>query len=65
MWNAEEKDFHEITIRGREYDAKMLGVQSVKPPTADSEYWEVGFIDGTTLVTTDVITLRFSPKKAR
>jgi hypothetical protein len=65
MWDAEKVEFNTIAIRGKEYDAKMFGVVSVNPPQADSPWWEIDFTDGTTMVTNDVVTLRFQRKKGR
>ena len=32
MWDAEKVEFTTISIRGKEYDAKMFGVVAVNPP---------------------------------
>jgi hypothetical protein len=58
MWENDQYEFTEFQIRGREYDPKMLGIQSVKPPTTDAPYWEIGFKNGSTIITDDVITIR-------
>jgi len=65
MWDAEKVEFNTISIRGKEYDAKMFGVVSVNPPQADSPWWEIDFSDGTTMVTNDVVSLRFQKKKGK
>jgi len=65
MWDAEKVEFTTISIRGKEYDAKMFGVVAVNPPQADSSWWEIEFTDGTTLVTNDVVSIRFRKKKGK
>jgi hypothetical protein len=65
MWDAEKVEFNTIAIRGKEYDAKMFGVISVNPPRDNSPWWEIDFSDGTTMVTNDVVTLRFRKKKGK
>jgi len=52
-------EFIEFQIRGREYDPKMFGIESVTPPTRDAPYWEIRFKDESTILTNDVITIRF------
>lgn len=59
MWKSDQNQFVELLIRGRDYDPRMFGVQSVIPPRDGAPYWEIGFEDGSTLVTSDVITFRF------
>ena len=63
VWRADQIEFIEFAIRGKEYDAKFFGVHEVKPPTAETPYWELEFDDGTKMVTTDVLTLRFGKRK--
>ncbi len=65
MWDTEKVEFTTIAIRGKEYDAKMFGVVAVNPPEADSPWWEIEFTDGTTMVTNDVIMIRFRKKKGK
>lgn len=65
MWDTEKVEFNTIAIRGKEYDAKMFGVVAVNPPRADSPWWEIEFADGTTMVTNDVVSLRFQKKKGK
>ena len=65
MWDSEKVEFTTISIRGKEYDAKMFGVVAVNPPQADSPWWEIDFTDGTTLVTNDVVSVRFQKKKGK
>ena len=57
MWTSDDFDFVEFMIRGREYDPRMYGIQTVVPPRSDAPYWEIEFTDGCILVTTDVVTL--------
>lgn len=52
-------EISEFQIRGREYDPKMFGIESVTPPTRDTPYWEIRFKDGSTILTNDVIMVRF------
>jgi len=40
-----------------------LGAYSIAPPTPETPYWEIEFADGTTIITTDVVTLMFGKKK--
>ena len=63
VWRADQIEFMEFSIRGKEYDVKFFGVYEIKPPSPESPYWEIGFDDGTKMVTTDVITIRFGKKK--
>jgi hypothetical protein len=63
MWNADKVEFATISVRGKEYDAKMFGVAAVNPPRVDSPWWEIDFTDGTTMVTNDVVSIRFRKRK--
>ncbi|MBM4332507.1 MAG: hypothetical protein FJ117_15040 [Deltaproteobacteria bacterium] len=65
MWKSDQVEFIEFSIRGKEYDVKFFGVHAVKPPMMDSPYWEIEFDDGTKMVTTDPISIRFGKKKTR
>ncbi len=58
MWKSDQYQFVELLIRGREYDPKIFGVRSVTPARDCAPYWEIGFEDGTTMITNDAITLR-------
>ena len=60
---AEDVEFIEFSIRGKEYDVKFFGVNAVKPPSREMPYWEIEFNDDTKMITTDAITVRFSKKK--
>ena len=62
MWDLKTVEFSTISIRGKEYDAKMFGILAVKPPQSDSLWWEIEFNDGTTMVTNDVVSIRFWKK---
>jgi hypothetical protein len=63
VWRDDQVEFLEFAIRGKQYDVKFFGVREVKAPSAESPYWELEFDDGTRMVTTDVLTLRFGKKK--
>lgn len=65
MWDSDRVEFTTIAIRGKEYDAKMFGIIAVIPPSANSPCWEIEFTDGTTMVTTDVVMVRFRKKKTK
>ncbi|MDO8957819.1 MAG: hypothetical protein Q7V48_03465 [Deltaproteobacteria bacterium] len=60
---ADQVDFVEFSIRGKEYDVKFFGVRAVKLPSQETPYWEIEFDDGTIMITTDPITIRISKKK--
>jgi hypothetical protein len=60
---ADQVDFVEFSIRGKECDVKFFGVRAVKPPSQETPYWEIDFDEGTKMITTDAITIRFSKKK--
>jgi hypothetical protein len=62
MWTADEVDLLEVSIRGTKYDLTALGASSVEPPSREAPYWEIEFADGTTIVTTDVVTLMFGKR---
>jgi hypothetical protein len=63
MWTADQVEFMEVSIRGSKYDLSVLGAYSIAPPTREAPYWEIEFADGTTIITTDVVTLMFGKKK--
>ena len=63
MWTADQVEFMEVSIRGSKYDLSVLGAYSIEPPTREAPYWEIEFSDGTTIITTDVVTLMFAKKK--
>jgi len=63
MWTADQVEFMEVSIRGSKYDLSVLGAYSIAPPTPEAPYWEIEFADGTTIITTDVVTLMFGRKK--
>ena len=63
MWTSDEVDFIEVSIRGSKYDLTVLGAYSVAPPSREAPYWEIEFADGTTIITTDVVTFMFEKKK--
>jgi hypothetical protein len=63
MWTADQVEFMEISIRGSTYDLSVLGAYSIAPPTREAPYWEIEFADGTTIITTDVVTLMFGKRK--
>jgi hypothetical protein len=63
MWTADQVQFLEISIRGSKYDLTVLGAYSIAPPSIETPYWEIEFADGTTIVTTDVVTFMFERKK--
>jgi len=60
---ADQVDFVEFSIRGKEYDVKFFGVRAVKLPSQEMPYWEIEFDDGTIMITTDAITIRIIKKK--
>jgi len=62
MWYRDDFEILEFSLRGKDYDARVFGVISIKPPTADSACWEIDFEDGTKLITTDMITIRLWKK---
>ena len=62
MWHSDEVEFINISIRGKEYDPKVLGISMIRPPTVEGPYWEIDYKDGTTLITTDVITVRLKKR---
>jgi hypothetical protein len=63
VFRADQIEFIEFSIRGKEYDVKFFGVNAVKPPSQETPYWEIEFNDDTKMITTDAITVRFSKKK--
>ena len=63
MWTADQVEFMEVSIRGSKYDLSVLGAYSIVPPTPEAPYWDIEFADGTTLITTDVVTLMFGRRK--
>ncbi len=63
MWSSDQVDFITLSIRGKEYDPKIFGILTVKPPRPEVPYWEIEFNDGSRLVTNDVITMRYEEKK--
>ncbi len=63
VWRADQIDFLEFSIRGKEYDVKFFGVQAIKAPTGETPYWEIEFDDGSRMITNDLITIRFAKKK--
>lgn len=62
MWTADEVEFIEVSIRGNKYDLTVMGAYSIAPPSREAPYWEIEFADGTTIITTDVVTLMFGKK---
>lgn len=64
IWRADQFDFLEFSIRGKEYDVRFFGVQAIKPPTGENPYWEIEFEDGSKMVTTDLITVRLVKKES-
>ncbi len=65
VWCTDEVEIVELSIRGREYDAKMLGVYTITAPGVETPYWEIEFKDGTKMVTTDIITIRFGKREKK
>jgi hypothetical protein len=63
MWTADQVEFMEVSIRGSKYDLTVLGAYSIAPPNREAPYWEIEFADGSTIVTTDVVTLIFGKRK--
>ncbi len=63
MWNSEEYEFIDFSIRGRQYDAKMFKIQSIKPPTVEAPYWEIEFEGGIHMLADDTVTLSVAKKK--
>ncbi len=62
MWHGDDFEILEFSLRGKDYDAKVFGVASIKPPTADCACWEIDFQDGTKMITTDTVTIRLWKK---
>ena len=65
MWNADQVEFSGFSIRGKDYDAKLFGVWSITPPSAEAPYWEIEFEDGSKMITNDIITFRFAKKRMK
>ena len=63
MWTADDVRFLEYTIRGSKYDLTVLEAYSVTPPSGEAPYWQIEFADGTTIVTTDVVTFMFERRQ--
>jgi len=57
MWKSDEFEFIEFSIRGRQYDAKMFKIHSIKPPTIEAPYWEIEYEDGVQMVSDSVVTI--------
>jgi len=63
LLRADQLDFFEFSIRGKEYDVKFFGIHTIRPPASDAPYWEIDFEDGSKMITTDVISIRYGKKK--
>lgn len=63
MWKSTEVEFIEFSIRGRQYDAKMFRIHSIKPPTVETPYWEIEFEDGVQLIADGVVTISLAKRK--
>ena len=63
MWKSGEYEFIDVSIRGKQYDAKMFKVQSIKPPTVETPYWEIEFEGGIQMIADDTVTISMEKKK--
>ena len=63
MWNSGEYEFIDVSIRGKQYDAKMFKIQSIKPPTVEVPYWEIEFEGGIQMLADDTVTISMEKKR--
>ena len=52
-----ENEFIDVSIRGKQYDAKMFKIQSITPPTVEAPYWEIKFEGGIQMLADDTVTI--------
>jgi hypothetical protein len=64
MWQSGEYEFIDVSIRGKQYDAKMFKVQSIKPPTVETPYWEIEFEGGIQMLADDTVTISMEKKRS-
>ncbi len=63
MWKSGEYEFIDVSIRGKQYDAKMFRIQSIKPPTVQEPYWEIEFEDGIRMLADGSVTISMAKRQ--
>ena len=63
MWHSDHYVFDQFIVRGKSFDPHIFEILVVIPPTADHDYWEIDFKDGTKMVTTESVSLQFGSRE--